>query len=344
MAAADDVEALRAKAAEMRKQADKLSEELGKVAPPPEPVVKAKPSMSVDDIKSALGETSFEEGDATTQTMQLDSLVESGDLQLWKSASDNGGLRTFPVSLRMLEERSAGKVTGETLGLVGDIEVSMDDFKYATLYVTGTCSVLGVAALAFLPENVGATVCYAVAVIPILFLGVGSTAPGLIANAIASSKGTADDQDQRFDRICRHEAGHMLCGYLCGLPVKGYSMSDSGVPCVEFHPTSEGPVTGREFDPEEIAALSTVALSGSVAEILGLGVAKGGENDLMELEGFFRRSKEFIGAQKQQDMTRWGALTAYNLITANSEKFEELVGAFKNKKSVADCVAILESR
>eukprot|EP00980_Cylindrotheca_fusiformis_P022571 scaffold9441_cov101-Cylindrotheca_fusiformis.AAC.3 len=132
----------------------------------------------------------------------------------------------------------------------------------------------------------------------------------------------ADSQDELFDRICRHEAGHFLCGYLCGLPIAGYSITTTtdgatataGVPCVEFHPSQEGPVTGgREFSEQEIAALSCVALSGSVAEVLALGNAKGGgNNDLVQLDSFFRQCATFIGAQKQQDLTRWGALTSYN--------------------------------
>jgi hypothetical protein len=85
-------------------------------------------------------------------------------------------------------------------------------------------------------------------------------------------------------------------------------------------------------------------MSGSVAEALALGEAKGGQNDLLELEGRLRRSEDFVGAQKQQDLTRWGALTSYNLLKANEDKYEALVCAFKEKKSVADCVAILESR
>ena len=204
-------------------------------------------------------------------------------------------------------------------------------------------SVLGIASLAFLPGNVGATLCYFFALMPILFLALGSSAPGIIAGAIASARGTSDTDDERLDRICRHEAGHFLAGYCCGLPIKGYSLLDAGIPCVEFHPSAEGE-TGREFTAEEIAALSVVAMSGSVAEALELGQAKGGETDLLELDGLLRRSEDFVGAQKQQDLTRWGALVSYNLLKANEEKYEELVQAFKEKKSVAECVAILESR
>lgn len=315
-----------------------FNQELGKPFKLETAKVVSKGSVSVEDIKSVTASIDFEEGDAVSQTMALDKAVESGDLTLWKSTQ----LRTFPVSLSMLEQRTGGKVTGDSLG-VTTADVNLDDFKYATLWVTGGSTIAAILSLAFLPPNIGATLCYFFALIPVLFLGIGSSAPGIIAGAIASTRGTADSAEQKMDRICRHEAGHFLCGYACGLPIKGYSLLEEGIPCVEFHPSSEGD-TGREFSADEIAALSIVAMSGSVAEALALGTAKGGENDLLELDRLLRRSEDFVGAQKQQDLTRWGALQSYNILKANEDKYEALVQAFKEKKSVADCVAVMESR
>jgi len=349
-----EVEKLRAAAAKAREEAAKLAKELGKdvdasgnvVSAATATLTKPKDTASADDLLKMVQGIQFEGDVAKSQAQALDGLVESGDLQLWNSANaaSSVALRPFPVSLQNLESRTGGQLTVENLGFGTAEDVSLDDFKYATLGVTLGASVLGVLALSFLPENIGATVCYFMALIPILFLAVGSTAPGLIAGAIQSSRGTSDSADELLDRICRHEAGHFLCGYLSGLPIAGYATGENGVQCVEFHPSQEGPVTGREFSESEIAALSCVSMSGSVAEVLGLGNAKGGDNDLIQLDGFFRRSEEFIGAQKQQDLTRWGALASYNLINANRSKYDELVTAFKAQKSVPECIAILESR
>lgn len=334
----DEVAALRAAAAKAREDVQRLSEELGR---PDEATVKTvvKDAVSQDEVKSLTSAIDFEGGDAASQFSKLTELMESGDLKLWKSVN----VRTFPVSLNMLEQRTSGKITGESLGVMEE-DVTLDDFKYATLGVTLGSSALAIASLAFLPQNIGAALCYFFALVPILFLGLGSSAPGFIAGAIASAKGKSDTNEEKLNRICHHEAGHFLAGYCCGLPIKGYTvMEDVGIPCVEFHPSPEGD-TGREFTADEIAALSVVAMSGSVAEVLALGQAKGGENDLLELDRLLRRSEQFVGAQKQQDLTRWGAMTSYNLLKANEGKYEALVQAFKDKQSVADCVAILESR
>lgn len=352
----DEIAALRAAAQQAREEAARLSKELGKedtfskAGTAQKEKVEVK-SLSSNDILSLLSNNvKFEAGDAVAQVKSLDSLVSSGDLSMWKAAVEGGAntnspspLRTYPVSINFLEQRTAGKINGKALGIEGNVDVSLDDIKYATLAVTLGCSALGIAALALLPENIGATICYLVALIPVAFLGIGSTAPGLIADGIASLKGTADDDVKKEDRVCRHEAGHFLVGYLCGLPVKSYSITDIGYPCVEFHPTSDGPATGRELSAEEVAGLSVIAMSGSVAEILSFENAKGGENDFLELENIFKRSKEFISSEKRQELTRWGALTAYNLINGNRDKYEKLVDAFRQKKSVAECVAAIEA-
>lgn len=328
--------------------------ELGKddpINPPTKVEKKQAEKLSPSEIKELVSSINFEAGDAQTQISSLNNLSESSKLGMWKAAATSSAntnsptpLRPYPVSLNFLEQRTGGKITGKSLGVGGEDDVSLDDFKYATLFVLGGSSIAGVAALAFLPENIGATVCYLVALIPILFLGIGSSAPGFIAGAIASVKGTNDEQSVKEDRVCRHEAGHFLCGYLCGLPVRSYQVNDLGYPCVEFYPSTDGEAMGRELSSEEIAALSVVAMSGSVAEALAFGEAKGGQNDLIELNGLFRRSKEFIGAEKQQDLTRWGALAAYNIIISNKDKYENLVAAFKEKKSVADCIACIEGQ
>jgi hypothetical protein len=315
------------------------TQELGKEEPAVTKTI-SKSTKSPEEIAAAIKAINFG-AEPSAQIIALDALQEEGCLSLYKSAFGTGDLKSFDVSLSMLESRTG--LTSEILG-VGVEEVSLDDFKYATLWVTGGCTVVGVAALAFLPENVGATVCYLAALTPILFLGVGSTVPGLIAVAITGLKGSSEDKQNKADRVCRHEAAHFLCGYLCGLPIANYDTKIENIPRVEFHSTRSGPVTAQqELNEDEVNALTVVAMSGSVAEAMEYGKAVGGSNaDLMELEGVFKRSANFVGAKKQQDLTRWGTLTAYRLLAMHKPKLDKLCEAFTAQKSVAECMAILE--
>jgi hypothetical protein len=73
------------------------------------------------------------------------------------------------------------------------------------------------------------------------------------------------------------------------------------------------------------------------------GKAAGANSDLIELASIFRQSEKFLGAEKQQDLTRWGALTSYRLLKANNEKLDALVEAFRQQKPISDCIALLES-
>lgn len=256
-------------------------------------------------------------------------------MSLFKSAN----LRTYPVSLQMLESRTNISLESFGFGNASGEKVSLDDFKYSTLYVVGGCTLAGVGSLALLPPNIGATLCYLFALIPILYLAVGSTAPAAIAQVIDIVKNRDDtDRATESDRVARHEAAHFMCGYMCGLPIVDYKLLEDGVPCVEF---SAG--ASQRFSNEEVAALSVTAMSGLVAEAMQFGDVRGAENDLLELEQIFRRADDFIGAQQQQELTRWGALQAFLLLKQNQRKLDEIVEAFQQQKGVAECVAILES-
>lgn len=345
-----EVEKLRAAAAKAREEYEQLSKANGKEVNKgtAAATVEVK-NLSVNEVKTIADKINFGAGDAASQAQALDGLVDSGDFSLWKSAVRRGATSTtsamsklvpFDVSLGALETRTDGKVTGPALGIGGEDDVSFEDFQDLTIQVVLGSTALGIASLALLPDNVGATFTYLFALIPIGFIGIGSTSPGIIAAAIKGIRGeSADDSDQR-ERVCRHEAGHFLCGYLCGLPVKNYAIADTtGVACVEFHTSG----VGKDLTDDEIAALSVVAMSGSVAEIMEYGKANGGENDLLELQNCFRKSKEFIGAAKQQELTRWGALSSYSMIKSNMKKYEALVQAFKENKSLSECVSVLEA-
>ncbi|CAN0006812.1 unnamed protein product, partial [Discosporangium mesarthrocarpum] len=104
------------------------------------------------------------------------------------------------------------------------------------------------------------------AILPIIFLGVGSTAPGLITAAINGLKNQADSDFER--RRIYHEAAHFLAGYLCGLPIKSYKVEGSTT-CVEFYDSREGDMetTGRMFSKREINQVSVVAMAGAVGEV-----------------------------------------------------------------------------
>ena len=147
------------------------------------------------------------------------------------------------------------------MGVGGGDDVSLDDFKYATIGVTLVSSVLAILSGIVLPNNTGATLTYLFAVVPILWIAIGSSAPGILAGLIETVRSTKDDQDTKVRRVIAHEAAHLLVGYTVGLPVADYSVSD-GEPRVEF-----GVPAGRELSYEDVSKVSVVAMAGSVGEL-----------------------------------------------------------------------------
>lgn len=309
-----------------------MLQELGKITPPK---VQGPPKKTAEELQAIL--PSLITANVNTQTDQWNELKDSGTLQKFASAN----LQTFAVSLGTLEQRT--QLTLDSLGLENvQSQVSLDDFKYATVAVALGSGAAGVASLAFLPENVGATACYVFALLPILFLALGSSVPGVIATAIVAVRGANGKEDNASggataqERICRHEAAHFCCGYWCGLPVAGYSVEE-GVARVEFG------VRSQEYAPTEVAALAVTALAGLVGEATKWEKAVGGQNDLLQLDQVFRQSAKFMGAQVQQDVTRWGALTATLLLKQNEKQYEKVVEAFSRQAPLEECITILEA-
>lgn len=315
----------------------KLFQELGKTSTTTAATANI-PKKTFDEVKLVLPEI-VNESDLIKQAAAWDELKTSNSITKFGSAN----LRTFPVSLSMLEQRTG--ITADAIFVDTNPNVNLDDFKYATLYVAGFSTIAGVSSLALLPPNIGATLCYLFALIPILFLAIGSTAPGLIADVIAVVKEKSNNDNESnssiidpIDRKARHEAAHFCCGYWCGLPVQSYTIQEDGICQVEFAVSRN-----TQYTSTEVAALAVTALSGLVGEVMKYKNAVGATQDLLVLENVFRKSSEFIGSASQQDLTRWGALTAALLLKQNYDKYEQIVEAFRKQVSIEECIAILES-
>lgn len=175
------------------------------------------------------------------------------------------------------------------------------------------------------------------AIIPVLWIAVGSSAPGILAGLIETVRSTKEDKDTKRKRVIAHEAAHLICGYYAGLPVVDYKVED-GEPRVEF-----GLPDTKNLPFTEVSKLSVVAMAGSVGEVAGgFETAKGGEGDLMVLQGAMSGCEEFLGAAKQQDMTRWGALMSYNLVTGNKKAFDRVREGMEKGKDVKELIACIE--
>jgi len=145
------------------------------------------------------------------------------------------------------------------------------------------------------------------------------------------------------DRIVRHEAGHVLLGYLLGCPVQGCvlsareAMSSGGSGAAALN----GAAGTAFFDPELNMAVQegrisrgvldrycVVVMGGIAAEAISFGNSEGGRDDESALIRFLSQEVGFANQDNPGDIlnqARWAVLNAVCLLRQYREEYENLV-------------------
>ena len=231
----------------------------------------------------------------------LGSLKEAGQATKWNSAALVADGAENPTEARV---RAATGINGAK-DLLSQEEVSNDQLGALTAGVFVVSAILAIASGALIGGNVGASLTYIFAVLPIVFLGVGSSSPGVIVALYGIVRGAAEDL-AASERRRRHESAHLVAGYRLGLPVAEYSAGDR--PRVEFYYK-----TGT-YTRDDAEALACVALSGAVGECEAFGQAKGAQQDFADLQDIFDRVQPPLSPAEQQSATRRACLNAYGVL------------------------------
>lgn len=180
-------------------------------------------------------------------------------------------------------------IRGSDLIAGGNSEVLRD----ATAVVFASSSVLAIATskleLNFLS--------YLFALIPIVFVSIGSSSPDLIEAVLER------------DRRAAHEAAHFVAGHLCGLTIEDFSVGWN--PRVEFRDDGKR-------DRDAVETLAAVALSGAVAECVYFGSAKGVAGDLKALQNILDSTTPPYSAKEQRAATRRAVKNAHKLLFSQS--------------------------
>jgi hypothetical protein len=272
------------------------------VAPAPAPAAVATLPPPVSE--PGLAPSAFAGIDKSREafTSTLASLKGSGSVTKWQSATLSADGAENPTEARV---RAATGINGAK-DLLSQEEVSNDQLGALTAGVFVISAVLAIASGALIGGNVGATFTYLFAVLPIVFLGVGSSSPGVIVALYGIVRGAAEDL-AASERRRRHESAHLVAGYRLGLPVAEYSAGDR--PRVEFYYEQ-----GRPYSRDEAEALACVALSGAVGECEAFGQARGAQQDFADLQDIFDRVQPPLSPAEQQSATRRACLNAYGVL------------------------------
>lgn len=186
---------------------------------------------------------------------------------------------------------------------------------------------------------------YLLAGVPIGVLAIGSTAPGLLFLPIEIFRSfTANDEEKktRADRVAKHEASHLLCAHVLGLPVQEVTVDAKGGPRVVVYDEEFAQQPGTFVNSEQIDRLAIVALSGLMAEASAYGRALGVQEDLKLLNSILLRTNPPLTGQQQQDTTRYGALMAWTILQKHEAAYDAITAALSEGKGVAECLQAAE--
>eukprot|EP00595_Chromulina_sp_UTEXLB2642_P002462 CAMPEP_0196763622 /NCGR_PEP_ID=MMETSP1095-20130614/4436_1 /TAXON_ID=96789 ORGANISM="Chromulina nebulosa, Strain UTEXLB2642" /NCGR_SAMPLE_ID=MMETSP1095 /ASSEMBLY_ACC=CAM_ASM_000446 /LENGTH=384 /DNA_ID=CAMNT_0042117219 /DNA_START=38 /DNA_END=1189 /DNA_ORIENTATION=+ len=287
-------------------------------------------NLSSDEIRSKLGYLLV--GDPIKFTTDLQRVKGRGFIKLWDSAKVN---TDYNVNTYQLTSRTN----------IDPIKLKLDEIGYDYKSFLGLAIIAGtISALASsqIGGQVGFLLGYLSALFPILIVGVGSIAPGLIGDVLLKIKLFTDENVKT--KYATLNAGKFLVGYLVGLPVSRFDVGGSvNVPdFFQLKPTGKGELedrkffSKRKFTQEEISRISAVCLAGPVAEcIFTDGEASGyAVGDVGLLQELTQSIEPALTPEQTQSFIRWSAVTAHSLLTTHKKQFEKLVEAFKEKKSI----------
>jgi len=269
----------------------------------------------------------------------LNSLKEEGSAKLWNQFK----LAPRAVSLRELTQTT--KLSEKVLDPTAT-EYSLEDIQDTFIKVVVGATVLAGSWAAFAPfdDTVRFTGTYLIAGVPIAILAIGSVAPGILFLPIEWFKALTDDsaKQESLERVCRHEASHLLTAYCLGIPISEIEATN-GKPQVVIFDEQAVLQPGTFVDAEKtLPRLAVVALSGLMAEAEAFGKALGASADLTVLNGMLLRATPPLSPQAQQDTTRYSALMAWTIVKKYEAAYEAITAALLEGKGLAACLRAAE--
>jgi hypothetical protein len=291
--------------------------------------------LTANTIRSKLGYLNT--SDAIRMTSELERIKSNDIISKWNSKYLEDS--RFMVSNYQLKAKTN----------IVPTSLKLDDVGFAYQNVLGVAlaigTICGLSANAVGGE-LGFLLGYASALFPVILVGIGSIAPGLIGEALYRFKLVTNEEARK--RHVRKNAGKFLAGYICGLPVAKFSQ-DNPSNTAEFFQLRPSDVSGtgkvqdKRFRQIDIARISIVCLAGSVAECIDFGVASGSNpGDVNLLNELINSVGPTLTSDQIQNHIRWTALTAWEILDQYKEEYQRLVVAFEKGLPMEECIAVIE--
>lgn len=294
--------------------------------------------LTANTIRSKLGYLNT--GDAIRMTSELERIKSNHIISKWNSKNLENS--RFMVSNYQLKAKTN----------IEPVNLKLDDVGFA--YQNVLVAAIAIGTLCGLSANavggeLGFLLGYSSALFPVILVGIGSIAPGLIGEVLYRFKLVTNEETRK--RHVRMNAGKFLAGYICGLPVAKFSQGKPSNTAEFFQLTPSGISEFNEkqmfsknrFKQIDIARSSIVCLAGSVAECIEFGVASGtNPSDVNLLNELMNSIEPTITPEQVQNHIRWSALTAWEILDQYKEEYQRLVVSFEKGLPIEECIAVIE--
>jgi hypothetical protein len=293
---------------------------------------------TAEEIQSKLGYLNTQ--DPVRFVTELQRIKMRGYLKTWDSEIPNKDYNVNAYQLKAKCDIDPVKLRLDEVGY---------DYKMVLVAAVAMGTIFGLSA-SQIGGQTGFLLGYLSALIPIVVVGIGSIAPALIGDVLLSINTVLDEKLR--EKLYAINAGKFLVGYCLGLPISRFD-SGSMINTVDFYqvkPTgldeneAKQYFSKRKYNQDDIARSSATCIAGPVAECIEFGESSGNAAaDVNTLQQLVLAIEPALNADGVQNHIRWSAMTAHTILTAHKEEYKKLVQAFKDKKSLEECIAIMES-
>lgn len=163
----------------------------------------------------------------------------------------------------------------------------------------------------------------------------------LLVDAVAGLSG------MHRERVLHHEAGHFLAASHYQIPITDYSLSaweafrqgQPGFGGVVFDADTPEPAQTILEQQQSVNRYCITLMAGIAAEQLAYGDVEGGGDDRRQLINAL--AELGMGGEAIRLKLQWSQLQAQGLIEKEQAAYAALVAAMRERRSVADCQAVL---
>lgn len=178
--------------------------------------------------------------------------------------------------------------------------------------------------------------------LPFLLIIVNLAVPTLYLN-LQKKNSKANTQDLS-ERILYHEAGHLLAGYLCGIPIISYDITgdrDAGT-TIELDISEKSTMAeSMQVIKNKSGNLLVVSMAGMVSETLRFGDSKGGAEDLQFATEILRLLR--TPNEEKEGALRWAVLKALLLLRIHRDSLDRVAESMRREASIAVCIQTIEN-